>query len=205
MYWPAHQWQNCDWIECWWHYVWCGGHFLLPRWYDAVLWWGLWQCNCCQILCGLFRKFLPGLTTRHLSPRIRGIVHEACVRSAMFHGSEPWGPNRNTKRFIYENAFENVVCEMAAILSRGIFINRPYFTRGFFQVATICCIDVHCDIYKKKLTSKTKITVALDSVSVFLSKIFVLLFLMRNICDFRGVSCIGGKMSSLWLGLGASQ
>ena len=24
------------------------GHFLLPWWY-AVLWWGLWQCHCCQM------------------------------------------------------------------------------------------------------------------------------------------------------------
>ena len=30
-----------------------------------------------------------------------------------------WNSNRNTKFFIQENAFENVVCEMAAILSRG--------------------------------------------------------------------------------------
>ena len=27
---------------------------------------------------------------------------------------------QNTKIFIHENAFENVVCEMAAILSRGM-------------------------------------------------------------------------------------
>ena len=31
---------------------WCGRHFLLPGWY-AVLWWGLWQCHCYQMLCGL--------------------------------------------------------------------------------------------------------------------------------------------------------
>ena len=30
-----------------------------------------------------------------------------------------WNSNQNTKLFIHENAFENVVCKMAAILSRG--------------------------------------------------------------------------------------
>ena len=30
-----------------------------------------------------------------------------------------WNSNQNTKLFIHENASENIVCEMAAILSRG--------------------------------------------------------------------------------------
>ena len=33
-----------------------------------------------------------------------------------------WNLNQNTKLFIYENAFENAVCEMAAILSRGRWV-----------------------------------------------------------------------------------
>ena len=41
---------------------------------------------------GKFRKLLPVLTTWHISPRIRGKVYEACVRSTMLHGSENWGP-----------------------------------------------------------------------------------------------------------------
>ena len=34
-----------------------------------------------------------------------------------------WILNRNTKVFIHENAFKNVVCKMAAILSRGRWVN----------------------------------------------------------------------------------
>ena len=30
-----------------------------------------------------------------------------------------WNFNQNTKLFIDENIYENIVCEMAAILSRG--------------------------------------------------------------------------------------
>ena len=30
----------------------------------------------------------------------------------------PWNPKRNLYIFLQENAFENVVCEMAEILSR---------------------------------------------------------------------------------------
>ena len=37
-----------------------------------------------------------------------------------------WNFNRNTKIFIQENACENIVCEMAAILPRGDkLINTP--------------------------------------------------------------------------------
>ena len=42
-----------------------------------------------------------------------------------------WNFNQNTKLFIHENASENVVCEMAVILSRGKWvkvITHPYPT-----------------------------------------------------------------------------
>ena len=39
--------------------------------------------------------------------------------------------NQNTKLFIHENALENVVCEMAAILSRGRWVNT---IRAWVQV-----------------------------------------------------------------------
>ena len=37
-----------------------------------------------------------------------------------------WNFNQNTKLFIHENASENVVCEMAAILSRGRWVKETY-------------------------------------------------------------------------------
>ena len=46
----------------------------------------------CCVVWGKLRELFPVLTTRHLSPRIQGKVYEACVRSAMPHGSETWGP-----------------------------------------------------------------------------------------------------------------
>ena len=36
-----------------------------------------------------------------------------------------WNFNQNTKLFIQENASENIVCEMAAIFSRGRWVNSP--------------------------------------------------------------------------------
>ena len=47
----------------------------------------------CSVAWGKFRKLLPILTSRHLSFLVRGRVFDACVRSAMLHGSETWGPN----------------------------------------------------------------------------------------------------------------
>ena len=35
-----------------------------------------------------------------------------------------WISNQNTNRFIHENASENIVCEMAAILFRGKWVNE---------------------------------------------------------------------------------
>ena len=47
----------------------------------------------CCVAWGKFRRLLPILTSKHLSPKVRGKVYSACVRSAMLHGSETWGPN----------------------------------------------------------------------------------------------------------------
>ena len=49
----------------------------------------------CCVAWGKFRKLLPALTSRHLSPEIRGKVYVTCIRSAMIHGSETWGPKEH--------------------------------------------------------------------------------------------------------------
>ena len=38
-----------------------------------------------------------------------------------------WNFNQNTKFFIHENAFENIVCKMVAILSRGRWVNGDLY------------------------------------------------------------------------------
>ena len=43
--------------------------------------------RCCMVWDKL-RKLLTVLTLRYLSPKVRGKVYEACIRSAMLHGSE---------------------------------------------------------------------------------------------------------------------
>ena len=57
------------------------------------------------------------LGTKPLSKPMRVIVNWT-LRNKL-----QWNWNRNTKFFINEIAFENVVCEMAAILFRGSWIN----------------------------------------------------------------------------------
>ena len=47
----------------------------------------------CGIAWGKFRDLLPILTSRHLPLHVRGRVFSTCVRTAMLHGSETWGPN----------------------------------------------------------------------------------------------------------------
>ena len=57
----------------------------------------------CCVAWGKFRKLLPILTTRHLSPKVRGKVYTACVRSAMLHGSETWAPNASDLQRLRRN------------------------------------------------------------------------------------------------------
>ena len=46
----------------------------------------------CGVAWGKFRKLLPVLTSRHLPFKVKGRVYNSCVRAAMLHGSETWGP-----------------------------------------------------------------------------------------------------------------
>ena len=44
----------------------------------------------CSTAWGKFKRLLPILTSKHVSLRTRGKVFNACVRSALLHGSETW-------------------------------------------------------------------------------------------------------------------
>ena len=57
----------------------------------------------CCVVWGKFRKLLPVLSSRHLSPSIRGKVYGACIRSAMLHGSETWGPKEIKLRQLHRD------------------------------------------------------------------------------------------------------
>ena len=66
----------------------------------------------CRIYASVNRLVTYSATRHYLNQR-RVIVN--CTLKNKLQ----WNLNRNTKLFIHENAFENVVCEMTAILSRG--------------------------------------------------------------------------------------
>ena len=46
----------------------------------------------CYTAWGKFKKLLPILTSKHISLTVCGKVFDACVRSAVLHGSETWAP-----------------------------------------------------------------------------------------------------------------
>ena len=46
----------------------------------------------CRTAWGKFKRLLPILTSRHVSLITRGKLFTACVRSALLHASETWGP-----------------------------------------------------------------------------------------------------------------
>ena len=56
-----------------------------------------------------------------------------------------WIFNRNTKLFIQENASENIACEMAAILSRGRWVNefKPWFKFCLSHYSAVCNIKLY--------------------------------------------------------------
>ena len=73
----------------------------VPRWY-GVLQWDVWQCRCCQMLCGL-GKVQETIACPNIFLRIRGEVFRACLRLAMLYGSEPWGPKEPERRRLGRN------------------------------------------------------------------------------------------------------
>ena len=46
----------------------------------------------CSTAWGKFRKLLPILTSKHVSPLTCGKVLSACIRSSLLHGIETWTP-----------------------------------------------------------------------------------------------------------------
>ena len=56
------------------------------------------------------------------------MLHKSCLNTLQ------WNLNQYTKRFFYENAYENVDCEMASILSRGDRLNefKFHFLNGLY-------------------------------------------------------------------------
>ena len=57
----------------------------------------------CCVAWGEFRKLLPDLTSRQLSPKIRGKVYVACICSAMLHANKTWGPKEHELRQLHCN------------------------------------------------------------------------------------------------------
>ena len=58
--------------------------------------------KCCVAL-GKLRKLLPGLTSRHLSPKVCGKVYTTRVCSVMFHSSKTWGLNTSDLEQLHHN------------------------------------------------------------------------------------------------------
>ena len=57
----------------------------------------------CSTASGKFRKLLPILTSKHVSPLTRGKVFSACVRLALLHGSEIWAPKAHDLQRLHRN------------------------------------------------------------------------------------------------------
>ena len=57
----------------------------------------------CSTAWGKFKRLLPILTSKHVSLRTRGKVFNACVRSALLHGSETWAPTAPDLQRLHRN------------------------------------------------------------------------------------------------------
>ena len=54
---------------------------------------------------------------------------------SMLRNNLQWNFNQNTVLFIHENASENIVCKMVAILSRGRWVNRnPTIHKSYYDI-----------------------------------------------------------------------
>ena len=68
----------------------------------------------CSTAWGKFKRLLPILTSKHVSLRTRGKVFNACVRSALLHGSETWTPSAPDLQRLRQNDRSMVcwICEV---------------------------------------------------------------------------------------------
>ena len=57
----------------------------------------------CSTAWGKFRKLLPILTSKHVSPLTRGEVFSTCIPSALLHGSETWAPTAPDLQRLHRN------------------------------------------------------------------------------------------------------
>ena len=78
-----------------------------------------------------------------------------------------WNLNQNTKFFIHDNAYENAVCEMATILSRGRWVKRtPYLIISIGKLWDIYCeyCGKNCDVIMELHCTVICLTMILNSL-----------------------------------------
>ena len=61
------------------------------------------------------------------------------IVNCTFRNKLQWNFNQNTKLSIHENAYENIFCEKAAILSRGRWVNTQRLTDMATSLQIILC------------------------------------------------------------------
>ena len=68
----------------------------------------------CSTGWGKFKRLLPILTSKHVSLRTRGKVLNACVRSALLHGSETWASTAPDLQWLRRND-RSMVCWICGV------------------------------------------------------------------------------------------
>ena len=72
-----------------------------------------------------------------------------------FRNKLQWNLNQNTKLFIHENASENIVCEMAAILSKGRWVKTmTEYQKGYSVLLAMATRWLACHLFSM-LSSKS--------------------------------------------------
>ena len=78
--------------------------------------------------CFRWKLHPPSQAWPLLSTSNRGEIAIAKCGNWTLRNKPQWNFNKNTKLVIHENASESVICEMAAILSRGRWVNLCKYT-----------------------------------------------------------------------------
>ena len=68
----------------------------------------------CSTVWGKFKRLLPILTSEHASLRACGKVFNACVRSALLHGSGTWAPTAPDLQQLRQND-RSMVCSLCGV------------------------------------------------------------------------------------------
>ena len=156
--------KSCRPLECW-------PKFLLDKWDSG---WAMehFCCCCCHLSqCGqVMHICVRNLTTIGSDNGLAPVMNQCWnIGNSNLRNKLQWNFNRNSYIFIHENAFESVICEMAAILCD--LKNRQMTLKN--NKVPLLCYFKFCASFHSHWQMQTRVTLQKHSIWVNIGNFFI--------------------------------